>query len=560
MAGPFTTAGRPCLHHHLRIAFRPTLVPPEVIPHASLLYRTRSSQVRTLQKRSFSSSRWVRQQKQRDDEGSFSSRLGKAWRNTRVQWKPIPVAMGIAFLGVYQLWRIQRREAHTQPPSSGPGSSDRPPKRQRIYPSGGGWQVQVMSTLPLKAISRLWGRFNEIDIPYYLRVPGFKLYGWIFGVNFDEVSEPDLHAYPNLAAFFYRTLKPGVRPLDPNPNAVLSPADARVLQFGAIDNGEVEQVKGMTYSLDALLGQTAPSRPPTPHPTNGDPMQQVKANGDHIYIHPQSSPPDHPDSRAIRDDEEFANVNGISYTLPNLFTGASSQQQQPHRPTDASTRPSSKSEAEVTADLATTSAPWWLPFGSADTTTPHRLYYIVVYLAPGDYHRFHSPVSWVCTSRRHFAGELYSVSPYVQRTLPGLFTLNERVALLGRWKYGFFSYTPVGATNVGSIVINFDKELRTNSLTTDTEADRQAAEAGARGEPYSGFSEATYEGASAVLGGHALRRGEEMGGFQLGSSIVLVFEAPSDGSWKWAVERGQKVKVGQALGVVEEETQQQPKE
>ena len=44
-------------------------------------------------------------------------------------------------------------------------------------------QVQVMSTLPLKAVSRLWGRFNDLDIPYYLRVPGFRLYSWIFGVK-----------------------------------------------------------------------------------------------------------------------------------------------------------------------------------------------------------------------------------------------------------------------------------------------------------------------------------------------------------------------------------------
>lgn len=41
-----------------------------------------------------------------------------------------------------------------------------------------------MSTLPLKAISRLWGRFNEVTIPYYLRVPGFKLYSFIFGVEY----------------------------------------------------------------------------------------------------------------------------------------------------------------------------------------------------------------------------------------------------------------------------------------------------------------------------------------------------------------------------------------
>lgn len=44
-------------------------------------------------------------------------------------------------------------------------------------------QVQIMSTLPLKAMSRLWGRFNELTIPYYLRVPGFKLYSYIFGVK-----------------------------------------------------------------------------------------------------------------------------------------------------------------------------------------------------------------------------------------------------------------------------------------------------------------------------------------------------------------------------------------
>lgn len=44
-------------------------------------------------------------------------------------------------------------------------------------------QVQVMSTLPLKALSRLWGKFNELDIPYYLRVPGFRLYSFVFGVK-----------------------------------------------------------------------------------------------------------------------------------------------------------------------------------------------------------------------------------------------------------------------------------------------------------------------------------------------------------------------------------------
>jgi len=268
----------------------------------------------------------------------------------------------------------------------------------------------------------------------------------------------------------------------------------------------------------------------------------------------------------IKADEEFANVNGISYTLPNSIRGH--KQTGSSTTMDASTTPRSSSEAEVRADLALGdgSRSW---FFSSSPKTPTALYYVVVYLAPGDYHRFHSPTSWVVEKRRHFAGELYSVSPYLQRTLPGLFTLNERVVLLGRWRWGLFSYTAVGATNVGSIKINFDRELRTNSLTTDTAADRAAEEAAKRGESYSGFAEATYSNASKVLGGHALRKGEEMGGFQLGSTIVLVFEAPRGqrksfdegwtgaalkGGWRWGIEKGQKVKYGEAIGWVDQQS------
>ncbi|KMU80955.1 phosphatidylserine decarboxylase proenzyme [Coccidioides immitis RMSCC 3703] len=376
-----------------------------------------------------------------------------------------------------------------------------------------------MSTLPLKAMSRLWGRFNELELPYWLRVPGFKLYSWIFGVNLSEVAEQDLHVYPNLAAFFYRELKPGVRPLDPNPNAILSPSDGRILQFGMIEKGEVEQVKGVTYSLDALLGRDAGT------PRSGLAQPALRSSGNSNTTDAKT------DSDNMEADEEFAKMNGISYTLPSLLSGGKDGHTDKRASSmDASVESSYKSEVNVQADLA----------------------------------KGETPCSMVVESRRHFAGELFSVSPYLQRTLPGLFTLNERVVLLGRWRWGFFSFTPVGATNVGSIKINFDRELRTNSLTTDTEADRQAALAVKRGEVYPGYAEATYHLASKTLGGHALERGEEMGGFQLGSSIVLVFEAPMgepknlelgsggerEGGWVWKIEKGQRVKYGEALGEV----------
>jgi phosphatidylserine decarboxylase len=85
------------------------------------------------------------------------------------------------------------------------------------------------------------------------------------------------------------------------------------------------------------------------------------------------------------------------------------------------------------------------------------------------------------------------------KLLKDLFVLNERVALLGRWRHGFFSYIPVGATNVGSIRINFDSDLRTNSPT--------------RPKTPGEYSEATYSKSSALLGGKMLKMGEEMGGF-----------------------------------------------
>lgn len=87
----------------------------------------------------------------------------------------------------------------------------------------------------------------------------------------------------------------------------------------------------------------------------------------------------------------------------------------------------------------------------------HKLFHCVIYLAPGDYHRFHSPTDWTVLYRRHFPGELFSVNPSVARWLQGLFNMNERVVYYGHWKYGFFSMAPVGATNVGSIRVYMDE-------------------------------------------------------------------------------------------------------
>jgi phosphatidylserine decarboxylase len=85
----------------------------------------------------------------------------------------------------------------------------------------------------------------------------------------------------------------------------------------------------------------------------------------------------------------------------------------------------------------------------------NKLFFTVVYLAPGDYHRFHSPTEWNVDMMRHFAGEMFSVSPAMVKKLRHLFSLNERVSIIGDWKYGLFAMVPVAATNVGKIILNF---------------------------------------------------------------------------------------------------------
>ncbi|RPB25602.1 phosphatidylserine decarboxylase, partial [Terfezia boudieri ATCC MYA-4762] len=465
---------------------------------------------------------------------SFGQRLRQALSKTRIEWYPIPVGLGIGFLAFSQFRKAARRPIDEEDHIVAVEESQSPgQKPKRIRPDGP-WQVQVLSTMPLKAFSRAWGWFNSRPLPVFLRTPGFKLYSYIFGVNLDEIGNPDLTSYRNLSEFFYRELRPGIRPIDPHPNSLVSPADGTILHFGEVrPGGQVEQVKGMTYPLDALIGsKTIGQEFPTPPASSGTSSPGT------------NTPPELSQPGILTPDEEFAIVNGIHYTLPSLLHGTSSDSEPPLPPplSESDLGAPTPNTVSVANDLIEGTT-WHTLHPSAST----KLFFCVIYLAPGDYHRYHSPVNWVVQLRRHFSGELFSVSPFLQRHLPNLFTLNERVALLGKWKHGLFTMTPVGATNVGSIIVNFDKELRTNH------ARGELARPGA-------LKEASYASASEVLGGWPARKGEEIGGFKLGSTVVLVFEAPGGenvegkiegkGGFRWECRRGGKVKVGERLGVV----------
>jgi phosphatidylserine decarboxylase len=78
-----------------------------------------------------------------------------------------------------------------------------------------------------------------------------------YGVNMDEAQEQNLDAFKSFNHFFTRELKPEVRPLTTEKNAVACPADGSVSQAGNITDGKIFQVKGMSFSTVDLLGGDA---------------------------------------------------------------------------------------------------------------------------------------------------------------------------------------------------------------------------------------------------------------------------------------------------------------
>ena len=82
-----------------------------------------------------------------------------------------------------------------------------------------------------------------------------------FDVDLSEAAESDPRAYPSFNAFFTRALKPGARVADPDPRALLMPADGHISQCGAIEDGRIFQAKGQSFTAAELLGDATAAEP-----------------------------------------------------------------------------------------------------------------------------------------------------------------------------------------------------------------------------------------------------------------------------------------------------------
>lgn len=110
--------------------------------------------------------------------------------------------------------------------------------------------------LPHHALSRMMGKLTHSENTVWKNL-FIKQIIRHYAVNMDEAQEPDINAYKSFNDFFTRPLKPGIRPLTAERNAIACPADGAVSQAGNITGGEIFQAKGKSFTATDLLGGSA---------------------------------------------------------------------------------------------------------------------------------------------------------------------------------------------------------------------------------------------------------------------------------------------------------------
>ena len=129
--------------------------------------------------------------------------------------------------------------------------------------------------------------------------------------------------------------------------------------------------------------------------------------------------------------------------------------------------------------------------------------FATIYLSPRDYHRVHMPCDATLRKMIYVPGDLFSVNPFLAEHVPNLFARNERVICVFDTAFGPMVQILVGATITASM---------------------STVWAGVINPPRTGEVKAwTYQGDNAIK----LTKGQEMGAFQLGSTVINLFPANS---------------------------------
>ncbi len=277
--------------------------------------------------------------------------------------------------------------------------------------------VSALSVVPKNRAAHAMGWLARLHLPAWLHR---AIVGWFVRKYDIDLSEArgSLADYPTLAELFVRPLRPGLRPVDPRPDVLVSPVDARVHTVGTIEEGRFLQAPGVSASVADLLG-VSDARTPS-------------ASAD-----------------------EAARYEGGGYA--------------------------------------------------------------VLYLSPHDYHRVHTPCTCRIDGYRYLAGTLWPVFAAATRRIDNLFAKNERLVFHLHTDAGRIAEVMVGAFGVGRMATVLD-DKRSNEGIDSADVSLPAP--------------------------RTLARAEELGRFELGSTVILLTEP---GALIWTVQPGDSVRLGRPI-------------
>lgn len=150
----------------------------------------------------------------------------------------------------------------------------------------------------------------------------------------------------------------------------------------------------------------------------------------------------------------------------------------------------------------------------------HSGHFATLYLSPKDYHRVHMPIDGMLSQMTYVPGRFYSVQPALTKTIPDLFSKNQRLVVQFQTSVGLMAMVLVGATVVGRIGTAWQGDIaRSRDI-------RKIA-----------YTQEKH-----------LKKGEEMGYFKLGSTVILLFSQEVPMQWHQALATGQSIRLGEAMG------------
>ena len=342
-------------------------------------------------------------------------------------------------------------------------------------------------------ISRIFGVIAAVKFPKFIQNFINCKYVEFFKIDMSEFDPPQSYASLN-ALFTRRLLRP--REIAADEMAFISPSDGVIFESGCCDDLRAFSVKGCEYGLSELLGRT---------------FTESESGGA---------------AKNLDDGAVTTNGSGEVGTGCAKDVGAEikfrAAQAKIRGDESGATYAASGAQAEIYSDESSASRETSAEDAQGgENTSGVNLSYANIYLSPRDYHHYHAPCDLSVLQALYIPADLYSVAKKFLLKIPNLYVKNERVILKCKMRNGGILWMVfVGALNVGKMRFDFDTRIQTNACANRAEALYE------------------YENLS-------FKKGEHLGNFELGSTIVLVAQSEF---LKFSVSSETAVKFSQKIG------------